>query len=105
MLAKSVSKLLVAASMSKARLIVVTWYFMFAFGLLDVRLQEWPGEGPLFESESNKHFLPKWGHYSNRTQTNTGGQKEATIRLTSWAIIDVRHATLGQIWDPPQNHK
>ena len=30
-LAKSVSKLLLAASVSKARLIVSTWYFMFAF--------------------------------------------------------------------------
>ena len=54
-LAKSVSKLLLAASTSKARLIAVTWYFMFAFGLLYVRFQEWPKEGPLLESDSNKH--------------------------------------------------
>ena len=55
-LAKSVSKLLLAASTSKARLIVVTWYnFMFAFGLLHVCFQEWPKEGPLLESDSNKH--------------------------------------------------
>ena len=32
-LAKSVSKLLLAASASKGRLIVVTWYFMFAVEL------------------------------------------------------------------------
>ena len=57
--AKSVSKLLLAASMSKARLIVVTWYFMFAFGLLYVRFQEWLKEGPLFESDSNKRQGPK----------------------------------------------
>ena len=38
-LAKSVDKLLLAASASKARLIVVTWYFMFAFGLLYVRFR------------------------------------------------------------------
>ena len=44
-LAKSVTKLLLAASVSKARLIVFTWYFMFAFGLLYVRFQEWPKEG------------------------------------------------------------
>ena len=64
-LAKSVNKLLLAASASKARLIVVTWYFMFAFGLLYVRFQEWPKEGPLFESDSNK----RWG------------QNRATIRV------------------------
>ena len=52
-LARSVSKLLLAASASKARLIVVTWYFMFAFGLLYVHCQEWPKEGPLFKSGSN----------------------------------------------------
>ena len=56
---KSVSKLLLAASASKARSIVVTWYFMFAFGLLHVRFQEWPKEGPLFESDSNKRWGPK----------------------------------------------
>ena len=37
--AKSVNKLLLAASASKARLIVVTWYFMFAFGLIYVRFR------------------------------------------------------------------
>ena len=58
-LPKSVSKLLLAASGSKARLIVVTWYFMFAFELLYVRFQEWPKEGPLFKSDSNKHQGPK----------------------------------------------
>ena len=58
-LTKSVSKLLLAASASKARLIVVTCYFMFAFGLLYVRFQEWPKEGPLLESDSNKHQGPK----------------------------------------------
>ena len=58
-LAKSVSKLLLAASASKARLIVVTWYFMFAFGLLYFRFQEWPKEEPLFESDSNKRKAPK----------------------------------------------
>ena len=57
--AKSVSKLLLAASTSKARLIVVTWYIMFAFGLLYVRFQEWPKEGTLLESDSNKHQGPK----------------------------------------------
>ena len=38
-LAKSIDKLLLAASASKACLIVVTLYFMFAFGLLYVRFQ------------------------------------------------------------------
>ena len=28
----------------------------------DTRL-EWPGEGPLFEYDSNKGWGPKWGHY------------------------------------------
>ena len=52
---------------------------------------------------------PKRGHYSSRTQTNAAakigplfesdsnkrwGQNGATIRVTSWAIIDVRHAAL-----------
>ena len=59
MLAKSVGKLLLAASASKAHLIVVTLYFMFAFGLLYVRFQEWPKEEPLFESDSNKCWGPK----------------------------------------------
>ena len=54
-LAKSVSKLLLAGSASKACLIVVTWYFMFAFGLLYFCFQEWPKEGPSLESDSNKH--------------------------------------------------
>ena len=58
-LGKSVSKLLLAASASEARLIVVTWYFMFAFGLLYVHFQEWPKEKPLFESDSNKCQGPK----------------------------------------------
>ena len=58
-LAKSVSKLLLAASASKARLIIVTWYFMFAFGPLYVRFREWPKEEPLFESNSNKRRGPK----------------------------------------------
>ena len=58
-LAKSVSKLLLAGSTSKACLIVVTWYFMFAFGLRKVHFQEWPKEDPLFESDSNKRQGPK----------------------------------------------
>ena len=58
-LAKFVSKLLLAGSSSKTRLIVVTWYFMFAFGLLYVHFQEWPKEEPLFESDSNKRQGPK----------------------------------------------
>ena len=58
-LAKSVSKLLLAASASKVCLIVVTWYLMFAFGLLYVRFQEWPKEGTLLESDSNKHQGPE----------------------------------------------
>ena len=52
--AKSVNKLLLAASASKARLIVVTWYFMLAFGLI-FAVQHWNG--------------PERVHYSNRTQT------------------------------------
>ena len=46
-LAKFVSKLLLAASASKGRLIAVTWYFMFAFGLIYVcnSALEWPGVG------------------------------------------------------------
>ena len=58
-LARSVSKLRLVASASKARLIVVTWYFMFALELLYVRFQDWPREGPLFESDSNKLQGPK----------------------------------------------
>ena len=61
--AKSVNKLLSAASTSKACLIVVTWYFMFAFGLIYVcsSALEWPKEGPLFESNSNKCWAAKTG--------------------------------------------
>ena len=38
-LAESVDKILSAASASEARLIVVTWYFMIAFGLLYVHFR------------------------------------------------------------------
>ena len=61
-LAKSVNKLLLAASASKARLIVVTWYFMFAFGLLYVN-------------------GPRKGHYSSQIQISAGIQNRATIRV------------------------
>ena len=47
----------------------------------DTRL-EWPGEGPLFESDSHKYR----------------GQNMATIRVNSLAIIEVRPAALVQIW-------
>ena len=77
-LAKSVNKLLLAASASKARLIVVNGilcsllgYFTFAF-----------------------RNGPRKGHYSSQIQINAGGQNGATIRVTSWAIIDIRHAAL-----------
>ena len=59
------------------------------YTLSDTRL-EWPGEGPLFESDSNKR---------------RGMQNGATIQVTSKAIIKVRPAALGQIWHPPGNHK
>ena len=62
-LAKSVNKLLLAASVFKARLIVVTWYFMFTFRLIYVCCSalEWPRERPLFESDSNKRRGGKTG--------------------------------------------
>ena len=67
-LAKSVNKLLLAANASKARLTVVTWYFMFAFRLIfAVQHRNGPGRG----------------HYSSRTQINAEGQNGATIRVTS----------------------
>ena len=68
-LVKSVNKLLLAASASKARSVVVTWYFMFVFGLIygcSSAALEWPREGPLFESDSNKRQGSKLGHYSSR---------------------------------------
>ena len=49
---------------------------------------EWPGEGPLFESDSNK----------------MRGRIEAIIRVTFLAITEVKTAALGQIWHPPGNH-
>ena len=54
----------------------------------DTRL-EWPGEGPSFESDSNRRRGPKRGHYSSHSK----------------AIIEVRPAALGQIWHPPGNRK
>ena len=45
------------------------------------------------------------GRYSSRTQINAAGQNGATIRITSWAIIKVRPAALGQMWHQPGNHK
>ena len=54
----------------------------------DTRL-EWPGKGPLFESDSNKR---------------QGAQNGVTIRVTSQAIIEVMPAALVQIWHPP-DHK
>ena len=73
------NKLLLAASASKARLIAVTWYFTFAFR-----------NGPRKGHYSNQI------HYSSWTRINAGGQNGATIRVTSWAIIDIRHAPLGK---------
>ena len=57
-LANSVNKLLLAASSSKARLIGLTSYFMFAFGLIFVC--------------SSALELPGVGHYSNQTRINAG---------------------------------
>ena len=57
-LAKTVNKLLLAASASKARLIVATSYNMFAF-----------------------RNGPRKGHYSSQIQINAGGQNRATIRV------------------------
>ena len=62
--AKSVNKFLfIAASVSKSRLIIVTWYFMFTFRLIYVcrSALKWPGGGALFESDSNKRWGPKMG--------------------------------------------
>ena len=60
--AKSVSKLLLGASASKARLIVVTCsllgYFTFAF-----------------------RNGPRKGHYLSQIQINARGQNKATIRV------------------------
>ena len=58
MLAKSVNKLLLAESASKVHLIVVTWYFMFTFGLIYVGSSalEWTG----------------MGHYTSQTRINAG---------------------------------
>ena len=47
----------------------------------DPRLEEWPGEGPLFELDLNK----------------CRGQNVGTIQVTPWAIIYVRPGALGQI--------
>ena len=81
-LGKSVSKLLLAASASKARLIVVTWFFYVCFGLLYVRFQEWPKEGPLLESDSNKHQ----------------DQNRATIRVGLEKILG---AKMGPLFESP----
>ena len=80
-LAKSVSKLLLAASASKACLIVVTWHFMFTFvGYFTFAFRNGPSKGhyssqtqinagakigPPFDLDSNKHRGPMWGHYSS----------------------------------------
>ena len=45
------------------------------------------------------------GRYLSQTQVNAGGRNAATIRVKSWAIIEVRPAALAQIWHPPGNHK
>ena len=78
-------------STSIGRLIVVTWYFMFAFGLIYVcgSALEWLG----------------MGHHPNETRINAWGQNGATIRVTFWAVIEVRPAAPGQIWHPPESHK
>ena len=64
-LAKSVNKLLLAASVSEAPLTVVTWYFMFAFGLIYVRFRTnlWGGGARGFlESENlpRKYSKFRW---------------------------------------------
>ena len=55
----------VAASASKARLIVVTWYFMFAFGYFTFTFRNGPRKG----------------HYSSQIQINARGQNRATIQV------------------------
>ena len=67
-LAKSVNKLLLAASASKARLIVVvTWYLMFTFGLIYVcsSALKWPNEGHYSSWTQINARGPKWDHYSS----------------------------------------
>ena len=66
-LAKSVNKLLLAASASKGRLIVVTWYFMFAFGLIHVcsSALEWPGVGHYSSQTRINARDPNCGYYSS----------------------------------------
>ena len=53
----------------------------------DTRL-EWLGEGPLFESDSNKRWRAKCSHYLSQ----------------AWAIIEARPGAFVQIWNPP-DHK
>ena len=50
---------------------------------------EWPGKGPLFESDSNKRWGQKCGHYPSYP----------------WTIPEVRPGVLGQISHPPGDHK
>ena len=48
---------------------------------------EWPGDGPLFELDLNKHWGPKCGHYSVGPLLKSG------------------LGALGQILHPPGDHK
>ena len=59
-LAKSVNKLLLAASASEARLNVLTWYFMFGFGLTYVH----------FRATLCLQFSIGMGNYSSQTRIN-----------------------------------
>ena len=48
---------------------------------------------------------PREGHYASGTEINAGDSKQGHYSSTSWAIIEVRPAALGQIWHPPGSHK
>ena len=58
----------------------------------------------MYTSSDTRLEWPGRGHYSNQTQINAGGQNGTTILVTSWAVIEVRPAALGQMGHPPGNH-
>ena len=57
------------------------------YTLSDTRL-EWPGEGPLFESDSNKHQGPKRGHYSRDLNTCIFNLVPSTVYRTGCEFVD-----------------
>ena len=114
-LAKSVDKLLLPASASKARSIVVTWYYMES----DLDKRRGPKTEPLFESplrsllKSGPLPLDRYGTWKETirrrlqhmyTPSDTWLEWLGEAHYTSWSRINARGSKLGLLFNSFQDH-